>query len=95
MGGLVNLFASLFASAVPNATIFDFRNMLDLKKAKDYERCYPNASSEVQDYLATDFVKEKFTIDARSQVLTKMRAMLRMVATSPKLAAGVVGEVME
>jgi len=77
---LFDYLGEFLITAVPNATIFDFRNMLDLKRAKNYERFYPNASSEVQDYLTTDFVKEKFTVDARSQVLTKMRAMLRMPA---------------
>jgi hypothetical protein len=79
-GNLFDYLGEFLITAVPNATIFDFRNMLDLKRAKDYEQFYQNASSEVQDYLTTDFVKEKFTVDARSQVLTKMRGMLRMPA---------------
>ena len=74
---MFNYLAEFLVTAVPNATIHDFRNMLDVKRAAEYDQHIPKASTEVRDYLTTDFVKEKFTIDARHQVLTKMRGMLR------------------
>jgi hypothetical protein len=67
-------------TAYPGATIHDFRNLLNPQRAKQYEPYFEHASSEVRDYFETDFVKEKFTVEARAQVVSKMRAMLRMPA---------------
>jgi hypothetical protein len=78
-----NLFAYIsefLITAVEGATIHDFRNMMDTSRAPNYAQYHEKASSEIQDYLATDFIKEKFTLDARHQVVTKMRGMLRNTA---------------
>jgi hypothetical protein len=74
---LFNYLSEFLMTAVRGATLNDFRNMLDIRRAAEYEKYIPNAPAEVQDYLKTDFIKEKFTLDARSQVLTKLRGMLR------------------
>lgn len=75
-------------TSVPNATIHDFRDMLDPVRAKRYDQYIENAPEEVRDFLERDFVKEKFTVDARAQVLTKMRETLNMPAFMGMFGSG-------
>jgi len=84
---LFNYLSEFLITAVPGATIRDFRDLLDQRKAPAYDKYKKNASDEVRDYLQTDFVKEKYTVDARSQVLTKLRAMLREPAFADMFSA--------
>jgi hypothetical protein len=84
---LFNYLSEFLITAVPNATIHDFRDLLDQRKAPSYDKYKQYASDEVRDYLDTDFVKEKFTVDARNQVLTRLRAMLREPAFAKMFGA--------
>src|SRR5438105_1515348 len=68
--------AEVLITQVPNATIYDFRNMLDPKRGKDYERYWQQASPEVRDYFETEYFSTGRANETAQQVLTMLRSLL-------------------
>ncbi len=84
---LFDYLTEFLITTVPDATIRDFENLLDKETAKEYEPYFDQAPDHVRKYLLGDFTKDKFTVDARMQVLTRMRRMLRLPAFTQMFSA--------
>jgi hypothetical protein len=74
-------------TAVPNANILDFRDLLDTKTAGNYDQYKPQAADEVRNYLESDFVENRFTRDNRANILSRLRPMLRRPTFNRMFAA--------
>ena len=84
---LFEYLSEFLITAVPNATINDFRAMLDPEDHAEYDEHKANAAPEVVDYLNTDFVKDRLTIESKGQVLSRLWPMLRRTAFATMFGA--------
>jgi hypothetical protein len=74
--GLFEYVAEFLMTAVPDATVIDFRDFLDPATREPYKKHYANASPDLQRFLANEFPSSEAQRTA-SEVLPRLRPLLR------------------
>jgi hypothetical protein len=76
-GAIFDYITELLVTQKPDATIHDFRNLLDPQLRKEYRPLWNRADTAVKDFFETEFEKNNFAKEAAQQVLSRLRPLLR------------------